>query len=393
MPVQGLIFSFFGIASLVKNNKNKTMFELLIDKQIGEGFFTSGVTPDYVRAELAKAGAGEDVRITINSPGGDLWDCIAIYNIIRDFARNHMDIAVSTYIQGIAASAASIIALAAHSVSSKNKIIVEDNSTYMIHNGWSVVTGDRNDLRARAEAMERTDDLIANCYSGRTGKSVSEIKRLMDAESWYFGKEIVEAGFADEVIETSKKDRISEEEMLNMRNSFIVKAQAFVIETQNAMKKNADKMQAADKKIAACLKMEIPGGRKAATGKNTTGGCKMTAEEFKKNNPEVYAAIVAEGQAEGVKLERERASRLLAMGDKCNSMKLALDCIRDNKNPADAEVVDAFMDAKISVGVLAAQKKDESGIPDVNPPKDTANGGRDNAAVMAAFDKELGGNL
>lgn len=54
------------------------MFELLIDKQIGEGFFTSGITPDYVRSELAKAGAGEDVRITINSPGGDVWDCIAI---------------------------------------------------------------------------------------------------------------------------------------------------------------------------------------------------------------------------------------------------------------------------------------------------------------------------
>ena len=384
---------FFGIASLTKDGENKTMFELLIDRQIGEGIFTDGITPEYVRAELAKAGTGEDVRITINSPGGDLWDCIAIYNIIRDFARNHSDIQINTYIQGMAASAASVIALAAHSVSDKNKIIVEDNSIYMIHNGWSVVMGDRNDLRARADAMERTDDLIANCYSGRSGKSVSEIKTLMDSESWYFGNEIVEAGFADEVIETEKTTKLSEEDFFSMRNSFVAKAQSFVIETENAMKRNAEKMQGANEKIAACLKMEIPGGGKAAPGKNTIGGCKMTAEELKKSNPDVYAAIVAEGQAEGVRQERERASRLLAMGDKCNAMRLALNCIKDDKNPADAEVVDAFMDAKISANALAAQKEDEAGIPNVNPPKDTASGGRDNDAVIAAFEKEVGGKL
>ncbi len=365
------------------------MFELLIDKQIGEGFFTSGITPDYVRNELAKVGAGEDVRITINSPGGDLWDCIAIYNVIRDFARNHTDIQITTYIQGMAASAASVIALAAHSVSIKNKILVEDNSIYMIHNGWSVVIGDRNEMRTCADAMERTDDLIASCYSGRTGKKVSEIKSLMDAESWYFGKEIVEAGFADEVIETADNGEQSED-FTAMRNSFIVKAQAFVIETQNAMKKNADKMQGANAKIAACLRMESAGGANGKPDKNNMEGCKMTAEELKKNNPDVYAAIVAEGEAKGANAERERASRLLAMGERCGCTDYALECIKNNANPTDSTVIDAFMDKKVAAQVVAAQKEDEKDIPEIVPPKDNAQ--RDNAAIMAAFDKELGRN-
>ena len=365
------------------------MFELLIDKQIGEGFFTSGITPDYVRSELAKVGAGEDVRITINSPGGDLWDCITIYNVIRDFARNHSDIQITTYIQGMAASAASVIALAAHSVSSKNKIIVEDNSIYMIHNGWSVVIGDRNDLRTSADAMERTDDLMAAVYSGRTGKKVSEMKNLMDAESWYFGKEIVEAGFADEVIENKSEEK--PEDFIAAKNSFIVKAQAYVLETQNAMKKNADKMQGANAKIAACLKLESAGGANGKPDKNNMEGCKMTAEELKKNNPDVYAAIVAEGEAKGASDERERASRLLAMGEKCGCTDYALECIKNNANPTDSAVIDAFMDKKVAAQVVAAQKEDEEKIPNIVPPKDNTQ--RDNAAVMAAFEKELGGQL
>lgn len=361
------------------------MFELLIDKQIGEGFFTSGITPDFVRSELAKVGELDSVRITINSPGGNLWDCIAIYNIIRDFARNHADKEITTYIQGMAASAASVISLAAHSVNPKNKIIVEDNSIYMIHNGWSVVIGDRNDLRNSADAMERTDDLMAAVYSGKTGKKVSEMKSLMDAESWYFGKEIVETGFADEVIKNSDGENISED-FVAMRNSFVVKAQSYVQETQNAMKKNADKMQGANAKIAACLKMESAGSANSRPDKNNMGGCKMTAEELKKNNPDVYAAIVAEG----ANAERERASRLLAMGEKCGCTDYALECIKNNANPTDSAVIDAFMDKKAAAQVLEAQKEDEKEIPNIVPPKD--NEQRDDAAIMAAFDKELGRN-
>ena len=364
------------------------MFELLIDKQIGEGWFSEGITPAFVREELAKAGSGEDVRITINSPGGDLWDCIAIYNVIRDFARQHNDITITTYIQGMAASAASVIALAAHSVSYKNKIIVEDNSIYMIHNAWAVVIGDRNEMRMNADAMERTDDLMAACYSGRSGKDIKTVKKLMDDETWYFGKEIVEAGFADEVITNDDSEEITENTFVAMRNSSVLKAQARVIEIQNTMKKNADKTRSASARIAACLTMEDTGSGQSRPDKSNTGGCKMTAEELKKNNPDVYAAIVKEGEAAGRKAESERAARFLAMGNKCGAMDYALECIKENRDPADATVIDAFMDKKVAAEALAAQKQDEGKIPNVTPPKD--NEKQDDDAIMAAFHKELG---
>ena len=118
---------------------------------------------------------------------------------------------------------------------------------------------------------------------------------------------------------------------------------------------------------------------------------KELIRELKKSNPDVYAAIVAEGEAKGASDERERASRLLAMGEKCGCTDYALECIKNNANPTDSAVIDAFMDKKIAAQVVAAQKEDEEKIPNIVPPKDNTQ--RDNAAVMAAFEKELGGQL
>ena len=73
------------------------MKEILIDKQIGESWFSEGITADYVREELQKAGS-EDIRITIDSPGGDVFDCISIFNVIRDFCRTHSN-KITTYIR------------------------------------------------------------------------------------------------------------------------------------------------------------------------------------------------------------------------------------------------------------------------------------------------------
>ncbi|MBP5696918.1 MAG: Clp protease ClpP [Treponema sp.] len=358
------------------------MKEILIDKQIGETWFDEGITADFVRDELQAAGK-DDIRITIDSPGGDVFDCISIYNVIRDFCRNHSN-KVTTYIRGLAASAASVIALAASDTDKENKILIESNSVFMIHNGLTFCQGNRHDLRSCADRLEKiADRMMIGVYTKRTGKSEKEIEKDMDAETWLCGQEIIDAGFADSFIE--EPDTVDE----SLKEAFVAVAK----NSFNSMKMAAQINLYQRMRMSANSNTEIPGGGKAATGKNIIGGCKMTAEELKKNNPEVYAAIVAEGRAEGVKLEQERASRLLAMGDKCNAMKLALECIKENKSPTDADVVDAFMDAKVATNILSAQKKDEAGIPEVNPPKDTMNAGRDNAAVMAAFDKEMGGSL
>lgn len=356
------------------------MKEILIDKQIGESWFSEGITADYVREELQKAGP-EDIRITIDSPGGDVFDCISIFNVIRDFCRTHSN-KITTYIRGLAASAASVIALAASDVNEENKIVIESNSVFMIHNGLTHCTGNRHDLRSCADRLEKiADKMMTDVYVKKTGRAAKDIEKDMDTETWLYGQEIIDAGFADGFVENSNPEKESQKAayVAVAKNSF------------NKMKIAAQTNLIQRMVMGESVKLESAGGANGKPDKNNMEGCKMTAEELKKNNPDVYAAIVAEGEAKGASDERERASRLLAMGEKCGCTDYALECIKNNANPTDSAVIDAFMDKKVAAQVVAAQKEDEEKIPNIVPPKDNTQ--RDNAAVMAAFEKELGGQL
>lgn len=175
--------------------------DILINGEIGGGM----VTADGLRSQLGKIKDGEDARIVVNSPGGDCFEGIAVYNTIRDFARNFKG-TITTYVQGMAASAASWIALAASSVSERNKVVVEDNSVFMVHDCWGLVIGNRNDMRNAADFAERVDGVMQRMLARKSGKSEAEIGALMDAETWYFGDEIVKAGFADELVKEKKPD-------------------------------------------------------------------------------------------------------------------------------------------------------------------------------------------
>ena len=282
------------------------MKEILIDKQIGESWFSEGITADYVREELQKAGL-EDIRITVDSPGGDVFDCISIYNVIRDFCRTHSN-KITTYIRGLAASAASVIALAASDVNEENKIVIESNSVFMIHNGLTYCTGNRHDLRSCADRLEKiADKMMTDVYVKKTGRAAEDIEKDMDAETWLYGQEIIDAGFADGFIENSNPEEESQKAayVAVAKNSF------------NKMKIAAQTNLVQRMAMGESVKMESAGGANSRPDKNNMGGCKMTAEELKKSNPDVYAAIVAEGEAKGASDERERASRLLAMGEKC----------------------------------------------------------------------------
>lgn len=356
------------------------MKEILIDKQIGESWFSEGITADYVREELQKAGH-EDIRITIDSPGGDVFDCISIFNVIRDFCRTHSN-KITTYIRGLAASAASVIALAASDVNEENKIVIESNSVFMIHNGLTYCTGNRHELRSCADRLEKiADKMMTDVYVKKTGRAAKDIEKDMDTETWLYGQEIIDAGFADGFVENSNPEEESQKAayVAVAKNSF------------NKMKIAAQTNLIQRMAMGESVKLESAGGANGKPDKNNMEGCKMTAEELKKSNPDVYAAIVAEGEAKGASDERERASRLLAMGEKCGCTDYALECIKNNANPTDSAVIDAFMDKKVAAQVVAAQKEDEKNIPEVVPPKDNTQ--RDNAAVMAAFEKELGGQL
>lgn len=145
----------------------------------------SGVTAKRISAALRSLD-GADVVVNINSPGGDVFEGLAIYNLLREY-KGH----VTVRVLGVAASAASFIAMAA------DEIQIARAGFFMIHNAWTGLWGNRNDLRETADFLEQIDDTIADIYHVRSGLSMDELKADMDKERWINGRDAINSGFAD----------------------------------------------------------------------------------------------------------------------------------------------------------------------------------------------------
>lgn len=155
---------------------------------IGEDWWTGGgFTAKRAAAALRSIGS-EPVTVKINSPGGDMFEGIAIYNLLRDHPAK-----VSVEVMGIAASAASIIAMAGDNIS------MGLGTFLMIHNAWGIVIGNRHDMREAAGLFDAFDGALADIYEARTGMKRKDIEALMDAETFMGPSEAVDKGFADEV--------------------------------------------------------------------------------------------------------------------------------------------------------------------------------------------------
>lgn len=376
------------------------MFELLIDKVIGEDWWEQytgvqeEISANYVRNQLKTFPENEnELRIVIDSPGGDVFEGVTIFNIIRDFARNNPSVKITTYIQGEAASMASVIALAANSVNKDNKIIIEDNSIYMIHNAWGIVIGNENDMRDAAEYFAGMDSMLRSVYVRKSGKSEDDIRQMMDAETWLWGKEILDAGFADELMDSEEDNavaKINKGESLSFAKAEMKKTRELI--NSMSLKRGSDS-QKRDWSAAASA-LGIKGGEPSRAGvnapvENNKGGCmKITAEELKKDNPEVYAQVLRDGEAAGVQKEQARVNRLLNLGQKSGAKDYALECIKNNADPADEKVIDTFMEKGAAAKALAAQGQD-AGVPEVNPPKDDKTA--DKKAMNDAFAMSFNG--
>lgn len=146
-----------------------------------------GITAEGLVSELAALNVAE-ITVHLNSPGGDVFDGIAIMNALRDHPAN-----VTVKVDALAASIASVIAQAG------NKIIMGNNSMMMIHNASGYAMGEAEDLRKMADLLDETTTNIASVYAQRAGGTVAEWQAVMDAETWYSASEAVKAGLADEV--------------------------------------------------------------------------------------------------------------------------------------------------------------------------------------------------
>lgn len=159
---------------------------------IGHDWYGEGVTAKRVAAALRSIGSN-DVVVNINSPGGDYFEGLAIYALLSEHPAN-----VTIKILGIAASAASIIAMAG------DTIRIARSGFLMIHNTWVVAGGDRHALRDVADWLEPFDSSAVDLYAARTGLDEADITSMLDRETWIGGKSAVEQGFADDFLESDE---------------------------------------------------------------------------------------------------------------------------------------------------------------------------------------------
>lgn len=167
------------------------------------GGWFGGVDPETIAKEIA----GLDVstlKVRLNSPGGIVFDGVAIYNALVEHKAR-----VVVSIEGIAASIASVIAMAG------DEIRIGEAANIMVHKPWSFAMGDAEVMRKEADVLDILEDGIVDVYAARTGKKVEDLKAMVAAETWLRGKQAVDEGFADVVVPAkTKKDRAAQSALL-----------------------------------------------------------------------------------------------------------------------------------------------------------------------------------
>ena len=163
-----------------------------------ESWFDDDVTPQLFKDELM-SGSG-NITVWINSPGGDCVAAAQIYNMLMDY---HGDVTVK--IDGIAASAASVIAMAG------NTVCVSPVAMMMIHNPATMAMGEAKDMQKAIAMLNEVKESILNAYESKTGLTRARLSHMMDDETWFNAKKAVELGFADKILFDSDEDEKKKE--------------------------------------------------------------------------------------------------------------------------------------------------------------------------------------
>ncbi len=166
-----------------------------------ETWFGDEVTPKLFKDDLDKCQG--DISVWINSPGGDVFAAAQIYNMLMDYPHN-----VTIKIDGLAASAASVIAMAG------TEVPKSPGAMMMIHNPMTVAIGDSAEMQRAIAMLDEVKESIMNAYEIKTGLTRAKISHLMDAESWFNAKKAVELGFADKILFSEEAEDMGDEKAL-----------------------------------------------------------------------------------------------------------------------------------------------------------------------------------
>ena len=169
----------------VKNEDNRTIY---FDGYIAQdSWFDDDITPKKFKAELLSDSG--DISVWLNSPGGDVFAASQIYTMLKEYAGK-----VSVRIDGLAASAASVIAMAG------DEIIMSPVAMMMIHNPATVIFGEAADLQSGIKMLSEVKESIINAYEQKTNLPRNKISNMMDAETWFSAQKAVELGFVDKIL-------------------------------------------------------------------------------------------------------------------------------------------------------------------------------------------------
>ncbi|WP_353979398.1 ClpP-like prohead protease/major capsid protein fusion protein [Salinicola endophyticus] len=149
-----------------------------------------GVTAKQFAQELKALGDVQTMNLHIHSPGGDVFEGMAIYNLLASHPAT-----INVYIDGLAASMASVVAMAGDTV------YIPENAMIMIHKPWGIQGGNSDDMRRYAELLDKVETTLLTAYTKKTGKTEDEVRSWLAAETWLSGPEAVEHGFADQLVE------------------------------------------------------------------------------------------------------------------------------------------------------------------------------------------------
>ena len=174
-------------------NRGKDRAEIYVYGVIGVDWYGDGVTAKQFAADLKKLGAVQTIDLRINSDGGVVTDARAMYNLLVEHKAK-----VVTHVDGIAASAASFLAMAGE------EIEIAEGGFLMIHNARMMAYGEADDFERAATVLRTVNDTIRDTYAARTGQAADKLKAWMDAETWFTGAEAVQHGFATRMVENMK---------------------------------------------------------------------------------------------------------------------------------------------------------------------------------------------
>lgn len=206
-------------------NDNEDRILILNGEISSETWYGDEITPQIFRSEL-NSGQGK-VTVWINSPGGDCFAAAQIYNMLMEYPG-----CVDVHIDGIAASAASVIAMAG------NHVAISPVGMMMIHNPATVSIGDEREMKKAMDMLSEVKESIINAYEIKTGLPRKQLSNMMNAESWFNARKALELGFADSVLyDGDDDDDIKDEGMIFSRaavtNSLLDKLKAKMRKTDN----------------------------------------------------------------------------------------------------------------------------------------------------------------